>query len=131
MLTLATLVLALAPAAAPAAECLLVEISTVGPSAHGATVLRYAAPHRLIRAIDRLPQWVEASDGVDDGSIVALAAATAINVIAPRASAQVEVRLSTTATDPAAVLTSLESALGQKVEIRRLAGSCTVLPAPN
>ncbi|MCZ6507318.1 MAG: peptidase dimerization domain-containing protein [Acidobacteria bacterium] len=125
---LVALLLALTPTAPPATECLLVEISAVGPSAHGATVLRHAAPHRLIRALDRLPQWVEAAEGIHGGRIVALAGALAINVIPPRAAAEVELRLSASVTDPAAALQSLDRALGKEVELRRLDRACEAQP---
>jgi acetylornithine deacetylase/succinyl-diaminopimelate desuccinylase-like protein len=88
-------IVATAPSSEPPAtpRCAVFEISAVGRGAHGATVMRDSAPHRLIRALDRVPAWRAATPYATAVRIVALEAAPAINVIPRRATALVELRL--------------------------------------
>ena len=104
----------LGPATPPPGPCLVAEISAVGRGAHGANVVRHAAPHRLIRALDRLPEWEAAGSG-RAASIVHLEAAPSVNIIPPRADALVELRQSP-AVAPTA-LAELRSLLGDEVVV--------------
>jgi hypothetical protein len=116
-LLLAATLLAGSVPAQPVGHCLAVEVSAVGRGAHGSTVMRDAAPHRLIRALDRLPEWRAATPGVGEARIVDLEAAPAINVIPPRATARVQVVHDGGATS-AALIGDLGRALGSAVEVR-------------
>jgi len=82
-----------------------------------------SAPHRLIAALDRLPQWVDRSPGVRSGRIVALAGAPAINVIPSRATGRVEIVLRGSA-EAATTVETLRQALGEDVEVTFSATPC-------
>jgi hypothetical protein len=84
--------------------------------------MRHSAPHRLLRALDRLPVW-QAASGAADARIVALEAAAAINVIPPRAAARIELRLAPGATIDE-TLGDLGRTLGSQVETRPLSAAC-------
>ncbi len=116
-------------AAGGAGACLVVEVSAVGHSGHGATVMLQAAPHRLIRALDRLPRWVDSSGDADSARIVDLDAAPAVNVIPSRATGRVEVVLNEGSAEPGTVIEKLQLALGNQVEAALSADSCAGDPS--
>jgi len=120
----ALLVLVATAAPPPAGGCAVVEISAEGRGAHGATLVPHSAAHRLIRALDRLPAWARTSEPPRRQRIVALTAAGAVNVIAPRATALVEVSLDGDGSDAEAVLRELRAALGPDVEATLAARPC-------
>ena len=114
-----------------AGSCVAVEVSAVGRAAHGATVMPHAAPHRLIRALDRLPQWVDHSPGVRRGRIVELEAAPAINLIPPRATGRVEIVLDEGSGVVADTIETLQLALGKEVAVTLSADSCAGDSSPD
>lgn len=114
--------------ASPApSRCVVTDITAVGRSAHGATPLRHSATHRLIRALDRLPRWLESTSAARRYRIVNLRAAPAVNIISPRAAARVELEID----EGELALSELRSALGSEVEVRLSTDSCgTAVEAP-
>jgi acetylornithine deacetylase/succinyl-diaminopimelate desuccinylase-like protein len=123
MLAALALTLALAPGS-PSGECLAVEVSTTGRSAHGSAIMPASAPHELIRALDRLTAWAMDSKDVAEARIVVLAAGPAINVIPERATAVVEISSVGPARDPATMIDALRRELDSRVEVRALAEAC-------
>jgi len=105
-------------------ECLAVEVSTTGRSAHGSAIMPASAPHQLIRALDRLSTWAMGSDDVTEARIIALTAGPAINVVPEHATAVVEISLAAPASEPETVIDTLRRVLGSKVEVRALAEAC-------
>jgi acetylornithine deacetylase/succinyl-diaminopimelate desuccinylase-like protein len=126
LVPIAALVAVLALATPPALpRCVVVEITAVGQSAHGATPLPHSAAHRLIRALDRLPAWTQSSAVARRHRIVALRSAPAVNIIASRATARVEIEIG----GSESVLSELRSALGSDVEASVSPDSCGVTVA--
>lgn len=120
-MTIAALATVLALMAPPTfAPCVVMKITAVGRSAHGATPLPHSAAHRLIRALDRLPTWLGSSNTARRYRIVALRGASAVNIISPRATARIELESG----GGESVLPGLRSALGSEVEVSLSADSC-------
>lgn len=105
-------------------DCVTIEISAVGRSAHGATIARDSAAHRLIRALDRLPSWAASEPVIDSYRLVQLRAALAINVIVSRATALVEVSIETGETASADLAARIERHLGPETEVSGSSHPC-------
>lgn len=118
---LAVLALSLALAAP---RCLQVEIVAMGRSAHGSAIMPQAAPHLLIKALDRLPGWVESSSAIAEARITSLKAAPAINLIPRRAAAVLDVTFDDAIIDSEAWITDLAQAVGPGVEVEALTTPC-------
>ena len=116
--------LALTVALAAPGACLQVEIATHGRGAHGSTVMPWSAPHRLIRALDRLPAWTDSAPAVHAARITQLDAAAAVNIIPDRASAVVEIDYEAGRTTVADLLGNLAETVGPRVEVERRPASC-------
>jgi hypothetical protein len=115
-------------AAAAGSACVGVEVVATGVGAHGASVMPQAAPHRLIRALDRLPLWVARSPGVLRGRIVDLDAAPAINVIPSRAKGRIEIIVDQETIEAGATIEQLRLALGAEVEVAESTEACADAP---
>jgi len=124
----ATLALGLVLASAP--RCVEVEIVALGRSAHGSSIMPEAAPHLLIKALDRLPGWVESSASITAARIASLEAAPAVNVIPRRAEATIDISFDDETLDLEALIADLGEVLGSRVEIEMLATPCRPLPQP-
>ena len=118
--------LSLALAAAPG--CVQLEVAATGRNAHGSAIMPAAAPHLLIKALDRLPDWVAGSPKIQGARITALQAAPVVNIIPRRAVAIVDVSFAEGALDGDALVAELVEALGPRIEIQLLATSCRPSP---
>jgi len=123
------LLLALATAAptqptATGTDCVTIKISAVGRSAHGATIARASAAHRLIRALDHLPSWAASEPVIDSYRLVQLRAAPAINIIVSRATALVEVSIEAGETASADLAARIERHLGPETEVSDSSRPC-------
>ncbi len=123
-IAVATLLLALTAAPEPP-RCAAVDVTATGQGAHGATPVPHSAAHRLIRALDRLPSWVASSNAVGRYRIVELRSASALNIIATRATSRLELEISAGELS----LSDLRSALGPEVEANWSPRPCGMTPA--
>jgi len=124
MLTALVLSLALADSS----RCVQLEVTTVGRSAHGSAIMVDSAPHQLIRALDRLPGWVEETPGISTARITRLEAAPAVNVIPRQATAILEISPGSHSLDDDLLIARLTETLGPKVEIEILETACGSRP---